>query len=84
MPLAFALGPAEIFLIILVILLLFGTTRLPKLGRSIGKTIVEFKSGMAEARSLDSSGAEKKAIEEKPAPENKSEEASEKSEASGS
>jgi len=42
------LGPVEIGLIVLVILLLFGATRLPKLGRSMGQSIRGFKTGLSE------------------------------------
>ncbi len=42
------LGPMEIGLIVLVILLLFGATRLPKLGRSMGQSIRGFKKGLQE------------------------------------
>lgn len=42
------LGPLEIGLIVLVILLLFGATRLPKLGRSMGQSIRGFKQGLNE------------------------------------
>ena len=40
------LGAPEILLIALVILLLFGATRLPKLGRSMGQSIKGFKKGL--------------------------------------
>lgn len=39
------LGPLEILLIILVILLLFGASRIPKLMRSLGRGVQEFKRG---------------------------------------
>jgi sec-independent protein translocase protein TatA len=42
------LGPMEIGLIVLVVLLLFGATRLPKLGRSMGQSIRGFKKGLNE------------------------------------
>jgi sec-independent protein translocase protein TatA len=42
------LGPLEIGLIVLVVLLLFGATRLPKLGRSMGQSIRGFKQGLQE------------------------------------
>jgi len=42
------IGPLEIGLIVLVILLLFGATRLPKLGRSMGQSIRGFKTGLQE------------------------------------
>jgi sec-independent protein translocase protein TatA len=40
------LGPLEIGLIVLIILLLFGAARLPKLGRSVGESIRGFKKGL--------------------------------------
>jgi sec-independent protein translocase protein TatA len=42
------LGPLEIGLIVLVILLLFGASRLPKLGRSMGQSIKGFKKGLED------------------------------------
>ena len=42
------IGPLEIGLIVLVILLLFGATRLPKLGKSMGQSIRGFKTGLQE------------------------------------
>jgi len=41
-------GPAEILLILVVILLLFGAKRLPELARSLGKSLSEFKKGKEE------------------------------------
>jgi sec-independent protein translocase protein TatA len=43
------LGAPELIIIALVILLLFGATRLPKLGRSMGQSIKGFKDGLNEA-----------------------------------
>jgi sec-independent protein translocase protein TatA len=42
-------GPMEWLIIGLIGLLLFGK-RLPEVGRSVGKTIVEFKKGMKEVQ----------------------------------
>ena len=42
------IGPMEIGVIVLVVLLLFGATRLPKLGRSMGQSIRGFKRGLQE------------------------------------
>jgi sec-independent protein translocase protein TatA len=47
MPLAFGFpGPEESILIAIIALLLFGK-RLPEVGRSLGKGIIEFKKGLA-------------------------------------
>ena len=42
------LGLPEIALIVLAIFLLFGATRLPKLGKSMGQSIRGFKTGLHE------------------------------------
>jgi sec-independent protein translocase protein TatA len=38
------IGPFEITLILVVLLLLFGAKRLPEIGKSVGKSLREFKS----------------------------------------
>jgi sec-independent protein translocase protein TatA len=43
------LGPTEILLIFVVIVLLFGATKLPELARSMGQSMGEFKVGQIEA-----------------------------------
>lgn len=43
------LGAPELIIILLVVLLLFGSTRLPKLARSLGQASKEFKAGVSEA-----------------------------------
>ncbi len=42
-------GPWEMFLIVFVVLLLFGGKRLPELAKGIGKGIREFKAAMNDA-----------------------------------
>ena len=50
------LGPAELLIILAVILLLFGGTKLPQLARSLGQAKKEFAEGAAEgARKADKS-----------------------------
>jgi len=44
-------GPWEIILILFVVLLLFGSRRLPDLARSMGKSMSEFKKGKEEGAS---------------------------------
>ncbi|MBP2018873.1 sec-independent protein translocase protein TatA [Symbiobacterium terraclitae] len=44
------IGPMEIALIVIVLLLIFGPSKLPQLGKSIGDTIREFRSSMKSAR----------------------------------
>lgn len=39
-------GPFEMLVILLVALLVFGANKLPEIGRSLGKSISEFKKAM--------------------------------------
>lgn len=41
-------GGSELIVILLILLLLFGATRLPKLARSMGQAGKEFKQGLKE------------------------------------
>lgn len=47
----FNIGPQEMFILFLIIILLFGAKRIPEIGRSIGKGIQEFKKGMRDVES---------------------------------
>lgn len=42
------IGPLEVIVVIIVALVLFGPSKLPELGRSVGRTINEFKKGTQE------------------------------------
>src|SRR4051812_21922375 len=46
----FGLGPMEMAIVGVIAILLFGK-RLPEVGRSLGKGIVEFKKGLADIKS---------------------------------
>jgi sec-independent protein translocase protein TatA len=46
--LAVSVGPTELLIILGIVLLLFGSTRLPKLARSMGQAQKEFKRGISE------------------------------------
>ena len=43
------IGAPELIILLLVILLLFGSTKLPKLAKSLGEAQKEFKKGVDEA-----------------------------------
>ena len=63
----FGLGPWELGIIVAVVVLLFGTKRLPELGTGLGKAISNFRSSFKEsaidvtptAKSSDSSSSER-------------------------
>lgn len=44
----FNLGPTELIIILLIVIVLFGGKKLPHLGRSIGEMIYNFKSTSRE------------------------------------
>jgi sec-independent protein translocase protein TatA len=44
------LDPPEIILIIVVVLVLFGGSQLPKLAKNLGKAQQEFKAGLSEGQ----------------------------------
>ncbi len=64
------LGAWEIILILGVMLLLFGGSKLPKLARSLGSSLTEFKKGLRGESAPDDDEAKKlkdaAEIEEKP------------------
>lgn len=47
------IGPMELVIVLVVVLLLFGSTRLPKLAKSIGEASQEFKKGVQEGHKTD-------------------------------
>jgi sec-independent protein translocase protein TatA len=44
----FGLGAPELLIILLVVLVVFGGTQIPKLARSLGQAQKEFKTGLEE------------------------------------
>jgi sec-independent protein translocase protein TatA len=50
-------GAPEMLIVLAVFVLLFGASRLPSLGRSMGQSITNFRKGMAEAREDDTKTA---------------------------
>jgi sec-independent protein translocase protein TatA len=62
-PLAFPLGPTELIIILVIVVLLFGGSRLAGLGKSTGRALKEFKE---ETSGLRSKPDEDKVEPEKP------------------
>ena len=53
------IGFGELVVVLLILLMIFGAKRLPEIGRSLGKTVNEFKKGMRDGSSDDSEEAKK-------------------------
>lgn len=63
------IGPMEIALIVIVALLIFGPSKLPQLGKSVGETFREFKKSMKAIKEDVALDAEtEKKSETKPEP----------------
>lgn len=45
----FNIGPMELFIVLVIVLVLFGAKRVPEIGASIGKGIREFKRSISDA-----------------------------------
>ena len=43
----FGIGQTELLIFMLIVVVLFGGSRIPALARSLGKSITEFKKGVA-------------------------------------
>jgi sec-independent protein translocase protein TatA len=67
LPLGFLenVGMGELLIILAIMLLLFGT-RLPQIGRSLGRSISEFKSGLKEGQEEEEKAAAAAAAKETP------------------
>lgn len=49
----FGLGMGELVIILVIVFLLFGASRLPEMGKGIGLAIRNFKKSMSEANEID-------------------------------
>lgn len=53
---AVSVGPTELLIVLGIVLLLFGSTKLPKLARSMGQAQKEFKTGLKEGSQDEDTG----------------------------
>jgi len=54
----FGLGMQELIIVMIIVVVLFGATRLPQLGSGIGKAIKNFKDGIGEVSEKEIEGKE--------------------------
>jgi len=59
------LGGPEGIIILVIVLVLFGGSQLPKLARNLGRAQKEFKDGLADATKDDKSSPDKSSGDEK-------------------
>ncbi len=62
------MGPGEIILVVVVVVLLFGAKKIPDLARSLGKSLSEFKKGQQDGASSTDSNEDKSDKGEPPKP----------------
>ena len=55
----FRLGPLELVLIIVVLMLLFGVGKLPQVGNAMGKALRQFRQSQNEALDTDDKAEDK-------------------------
>jgi sec-independent protein translocase protein TatA len=49
----FGLGPMELGIILVIVIILFGARRLPEIGSGVGKAIKNFKAGVSGDDEVD-------------------------------
>lgn len=59
----FGLGPMELVVILVIVIVLFGARRLPEIGSGFGKAIKNFKSGLSGADEIDVTPEDKKKVD---------------------
>ena len=57
------IGTTELLVILVIVMLLFGPTQLPKLTRMFGKSVNSFRKGMSEEDETDTSSDKAEHVE---------------------
>ncbi len=61
----FRLGPTELIIILVIVLLIFGAGKMPQIGGAMGKAIRNFKSGISGKEDASDDPTEDLKLEEK-------------------
>jgi|SaaInl7_135m_RNA_FD_contig_31_2238748_length_352_multi_3_in_0_out_0_1 sec-independent protein translocase protein TatA len=62
----FGLGTTELIIILIIVLVIFGAGKLPKVMKDVGKGVKSFKEAMSEEEKAASEGAAQATAETKP------------------
>jgi sec-independent protein translocase protein TatA len=62
------IGPLEIAVVLIIVLIIFGPKRLPELGQSMGRGIREFRNSISGDKDKDDPDAKRKELEASQAP----------------
>jgi sec-independent protein translocase protein TatA len=46
-------GPTELIIVLVIVVILFGASRLPEIGKGIGEAIKNFKKSMSDQKEID-------------------------------
>jgi len=65
-PLAFFGRGEDWLIVLLIIVILFGSTKIPQLARSLGRSVSEFKKGVREGEEEEKKPADQKEADKKP------------------
>ncbi|MEE3486731.1 MAG: twin-arginine translocase TatA/TatE family subunit [Bulleidia sp.] len=53
------IGPQELLIVLIIVIILFGPTQIPKLTKMFGKSVKSFKEGMEEGEKSEDSAKDK-------------------------
>jgi sec-independent protein translocase protein TatA len=56
----FGLGPAELIIVLVIVLVLFGGKKLPQIGDGMGRAIKNFKGAIAPEKGVETAPAARK------------------------
>ena len=61
----FRVGPTELIIVLVIVMIIFGVGRLPEVGRSMGKAIREFRKSQTDRPDMASEAEQEEETEKK-------------------